>query len=167
MNKKGVVYKITNNINGMCYIGGATIELVDRWGVHKTSARQGKKTKLHVDMALFGIENFSIEELERCPDKKKLAEREDYYIRYNNSLWPNGYNSYLRTPRYFDFNGCPKIITQIKEWLSDNEKPLKYISDKTGISYTKIMGIFNFRTIGLRQEDLVKINEALGTEFEA
>lgn len=40
---------------------------------------------IHVAMSKYGIENFTIEELEECPDEMRF-ERETYYIRKYESL---------------------------------------------------------------------------------
>ena len=45
--KTGVVYKITNRLNGMAYIGWTT-NLKQRLSAHRSKARHGSKLPLHV-----------------------------------------------------------------------------------------------------------------------
>lgn len=89
----GYIYKITNQINGKAYIGQTNLPTIqDRFNAHI------KKMKAHVNRYLYdamnhyGIENFSIEEIERC-NKEDLDKREIYWISYyksNNKKF--GYN---------------------------------------------------------------------------
>lgn len=89
----GYIYKISNSINDKVYIG-QTIQLIsERWKVHLFRAKNGHKTHLYSAMRKYGIENFTIEELEQV-DNKELDDRERYWIKYYNSYY-NGYNSTL------------------------------------------------------------------------
>lgn len=88
----GNIYKITNQINGMSYIGQTTQSIQSRFIEHKSDSKR-LNTRIHVAMRRYGIDNFTIELLERCPINK-LNEREIFYIdKYDTYL--NGYNSTL------------------------------------------------------------------------
>jgi group I intron endonuclease len=93
---QGVVYKITNNINGMAYIGQTIKQLRKRWTDHLfNSIGKGKgkhKSYLHRAIEKYGEDNFSIEILNVCVDKKALDVVEMFYIKNMNTLGPNGYN---------------------------------------------------------------------------
>jgi len=82
----GVIYKITNLLNGKIYVG-QTINFQHRIHCHKCSNRTG------VDAAIkkYGWENFKIEVIEECPIEK-LDEREIFWIFELNCKSPNGYN---------------------------------------------------------------------------
>lgn len=84
----GVIYKITNKINGKLYVGQTRQKLNNRIKGHKHS-----KVKRGVDAAIkkYGGENFSIEVIEECP-VESLDEREIFWIAKLNSKAPNGYN---------------------------------------------------------------------------
>lgn len=59
------IYKITNKINGLSYIGLST-HIEDRWQYHKTFynwKRESNKT-LYKAFLKYGINNFSFEVLE-------------------------------------------------------------------------------------------------------
>lgn len=98
---KGYIYLITNNINGMKYIG-QTIQLLNkRWNNHIFSSRHivdNDNSYLHRSMRKYGVENFSIKLIQEvvCKNKKdlndKLNELEIYYISEYDTLRPNGYN---------------------------------------------------------------------------
>lgn len=74
------VYKITNQINQMCYVGQA-VDIKKRWLQHIKRAIGAEpliNNKLYPAMQKYGIENFSFEVIDRC-DKDKLNEREKYW----------------------------------------------------------------------------------------
>ena len=88
----GFIYKITNQINNKVYIGLTTTTIKNRWKEHIGAiGRYKDKRPLYAAMSKYGIDNFSIEELEECDDLI-LAEREIYWIDYYNSYY-NGYNA--------------------------------------------------------------------------
>jgi len=75
------IYKITNQLNDLVYIGQA-VDMSTRWKNH-AKAGLGIDTpvgnKLYKAMAEDGLENFSFEMLEECP-RDELDEKERYYI---------------------------------------------------------------------------------------
>lgn len=85
------IYKITNKINNLSYIGQST-QIEQRFREHKKSYNwyREKNKKLYKDILEYGINNFSFEILEEC-SIEKLNNREQYYIRYYNT-YPDQYN---------------------------------------------------------------------------
>lgn len=83
------IYKITNKINGHCYIG-QSINITERWRHHRNYPLENSHYPLYKAFRLYGIENFSWEILEECPIDE-LDEKEIYYISYYNSYY-DGYN---------------------------------------------------------------------------
>lgn len=81
------IYKITNLINSLCYIG-QSVHIERRFLEHK-----GFKKASLISKAIkeYGEKNFSFEVIEEC-EEDKLNEREQYWIKYYNSITPNGYN---------------------------------------------------------------------------
>lgn len=79
------IYKITNKINGKCYIGQSR-DIESRWRAHK--ARKG--TYIYNAFQKYGVENFTFEVLEEC-EKERLNELEKYYIKLYHSFG-EGYN---------------------------------------------------------------------------
>lgn len=86
------IYKIENKTNGKIYIG-QSIAIETRWLQHKYEARAGKnQAPLYVALRKYGIENFSFEVLEECP-QELLDEKEIFWIAYYKSNDRNfGYN---------------------------------------------------------------------------
>lgn len=87
-----IVYKITNNISGTSYIGVTRRPLRVRWKAHCNIAKRNPKVYLHTAMKLYGIENFSIEEICSALDVNFLSELEQYFIAECKTLNPAGYN---------------------------------------------------------------------------
>lgn len=91
----GYIYKITNNINQKVYIGQTKNPIKYRWQHHIWKGKNPDKPDtdypLYRAMRKYGIENFSIEEIENISDDL-LNDREIYWIKEYNSYVPNGYN---------------------------------------------------------------------------
>lgn len=82
------IYKFTNNINGKSYIGQST-NIKRRYKEHRT--KKCEKTLFHEAINEYGFENFDFAIVEIC-DAKELNNKEVYYIKEFNTLFPNGYN---------------------------------------------------------------------------
>jgi len=84
---KFYIYKITNNINGKIYIGQhkqtTTKEKIDRY--------LGSGILIKKAQDKYGKENFIKEIVEYC-NEENVNDREVYWIRFYNSITPNGYN---------------------------------------------------------------------------
>lgn len=88
MSKICGIYKITNNINGMSYIG-QSVGCMERWAGHKAPS----SNVAPIDKAIkeFGKENFSFQILLECPpDMLDVWERD--MINLHDTLYPKGYN---------------------------------------------------------------------------
>lgn len=87
-----IIYKFTNNINKMSYVGLSRHDTVnDRYGGkwYKQSHNQYLKNAVN----FYGLNNFSVEILEKdIKTEKELGEKEKFYILKYNSFYPNGYN---------------------------------------------------------------------------
>ena len=89
------IYKITNKINNMSYIGQSE-NIWARWGAEESASRCQSDpfyySLLSQALREFGTDNFECEILEECP-AEQLNEREQYYIKSFDTLYPNGYNA--------------------------------------------------------------------------
>lgn len=87
------IYKITNNINGKIYIGMTYRTVQERWKEHKNdcSRKQAENRPLYRAMSKYGVENFSIETIEKT---NQPEERERYWIEQLGSF-KYGYNATL------------------------------------------------------------------------
>lgn len=93
------IYKITNKINGKCYIGKTERTIEARWKEHVNNYTRSKEYNkpLYAAMRKYGIENFVIEEIEKIEETNNSSfvnEREIYWIEYYQSF-KNGYNATL------------------------------------------------------------------------
>lgn len=93
-NKKyfGLIYKITNKVNGKIYIGQTTQTLEKRWGKHCSIPSNRKATPFQLAIKKYGKDNFLLEELVYCFDDISLNFLEKKIILEFNSILPNGYN---------------------------------------------------------------------------
>jgi group I intron endonuclease len=93
---QGIVYKITNTINGMVYVGQTTKTLSQRRTEHVYDSigkrRRKHNSYLHLAIEKHGKVNFIAEVLNVCIDKKSLDDVERFYIKTLNTVRPNGYN---------------------------------------------------------------------------
>lgn len=90
---KGYIYIITNSINNKIYIGQTSRTIEARWKQHQNAALRGDNQGIVLYNAIrkYGVENFFISMIEET-DIKNLNDREKYWIKYYNSIVPNGYN---------------------------------------------------------------------------
>lgn len=84
----GVIYKVTNNLNGKVYIGQKRLSRENF--IKSRYFGSGKYIKLSIKK--YGLDNFSREVLDECDSQDKLDEKEKYWIGFYGSLSPNGYN---------------------------------------------------------------------------
>ena len=85
MKKFYFVYKITNSINGKIYIGKHETNSID-----DNYFGSGKILRLAIKK--YGRDNFVKEIIEYCNDPEDLSNKEIYWIKEINSLYPVGYN---------------------------------------------------------------------------
>lgn len=108
------IYKIINNINKKVYIGQTKRTIEIRWNQHLREYKY-KDHVLYKAMRKYGIENFTIEVIENCPEEE-LNEKEEFYIKK--------YNSYINFEKSNGYNmtlGGQNIIETLK-------KPVYYIN---------------------------------------
>lgn len=85
--KKGVIYRITNKINGKVYIGQTSQKLSKRLGFHRTAC-----SAIGNAIRRYGLDCFSITVIDHAESKEELDEKEIHYIWFYSCKAPNGYN---------------------------------------------------------------------------
>lgn len=87
-----IIYKITNKIDGMIYIGQTKRSLTTRWKQHCRCAN-GKLFcyKLQKAILEYGTENFTVEQIDVATTQEEADLKEIRWIAYYNST-ANGYN---------------------------------------------------------------------------
>lgn len=97
MNNVGYIYRITNKIDGKFYIGKSKYGVQNRWLRHqdhfaKYVQQDKNSSRLYNAIKKHGIENFEIEEIDRC-SFDVLSDRERYWIAKLDARNPSiGYN---------------------------------------------------------------------------
>ena len=88
------IYKITNKINNKSYIGKTCSTVHKRFAEHVRDSRKPSKQirPLYRAFNKYGIDNFSIEELEFCENNEIALQREQYWIDFYDT-YKNGYNA--------------------------------------------------------------------------
>ena len=85
----GIIYKVTNKLDGKNYIGQTRFSVKKRFKEHaRADSLLGKAIRKD------GIENFIAEVIEECETRRELDEREIYWIKQLGCLAPNGYNQH-------------------------------------------------------------------------
>lgn len=146
-----IIYKITNKINQMVYIGLTIVPINKRWTQHKSAANRGLNTPLYNAMRKYGIDNFTIELLKKCNTEQELKQSEIDAIKE--------YSSYIRDGKGYNLtlggDGLGKIDHnfgegQYKALLTD--KMVEFIRDP--------------KHWNISHKDMVQmVNEKFGTEY--
>ena len=136
------IYKIINNINNKVYIGKTDLSIKQRWNMHKVDSTKSEiqNRPLYKAIQKYGIEHFSIEQIEQC-DSDKANEREKYWIQYYNS-YKDGYNATLGGDGkpLIDYNKVynlyleGKTFNEISAILSCHTTTIEYILESFGIT---------------------------------
>ena len=112
--EKGKIYKITNNENGLIYIGCTINSLNQRFNEHLYRCfKTDYKSKLYNSMKKYGQENFTIELIEEC-DLNVIYETEKKYVELYDS-YNNGLNSTFGGEGCLGYTHSPEIRQKISE----------------------------------------------------
>lgn len=88
----GIIYCITNVVNGKKYIGQTTTTLNRRWLFHKYSAKTGSSFVLHAAIRKYGELCFIVEQISQENSADELNKKEASLIASMRTLVPFGYN---------------------------------------------------------------------------
>lgn len=90
----GVIYKITNTVNGKAYVGQTSATLHRRWTEHKADARNRKAHPyLHHAMLKHGYDNFTIEVIDQADTREQLDAKEvEWIAKLRTTESRHGYN---------------------------------------------------------------------------
>ena len=130
----GKIYLVTNELNGMRYVGQTVRTIEERMREHYLPS-QAKKEYLAAAIYQDGREHFRVEVLEEgITDYRELSYREAYYVVTLRTVYPDGYN---RTPGgVFGFQWNVKHKTWNPDFVRDYEAgmTMKEIGEKYGKS---------------------------------
>ena len=125
------IYKITNKINNKIYIGKTSHSSIEeRFKEHIRDSRKTRyeKRPLYDAMNKYGVENFSIEQIEQVKNDEIASEREQFWIEklrtYIGFSDCNGYNATLGgdSKRYYNYTEIAKKYLELK-----SEKEVKQV----------------------------------------
>jgi len=88
----GVIYVVTNLVNGKQYVGLTTTSLEQRWERHLEQVFRKEASLIHKAIAEFKEENFTIEVVAHASNIEELRFNERKWIQKLNTIAPNGYN---------------------------------------------------------------------------
>lgn len=108
------IYKIINDINDKVYIGQTKGTIENRFKSHCYAVKH-RNFPLYLAMRKYGIEHFSIQEVEKC-NEEDLNDREKFWIKYYDS-YNNGYNASLG-------GDCSNIVKTVSIKMFSNEGEL-------------------------------------------
>ena len=119
-----IIYKITNSINDKIYIGKDS---------HNNSNYYGSGILINKAIKKYGKENFKKEIICYCFLDYEINDREKFYIKFYNSLHPNGYNLTIGGDGFSDPTGeiakkISKTLTGTKQTKQTKEKRGKSVS---------------------------------------
>lgn len=92
MAEYGVIYLVTNRINGKQYVGKTARSMLIRKMFHEHYARKGVKTAFYHAMRKYGAESFDWKAVRTHVPVDELDEAERDSIRWYDTMAPNGYN---------------------------------------------------------------------------
>ena len=129
------IYKITNLINGKCYIGQSR-NIQNRWRRHRSS---NDEYSIHLAFRKYGLENFKFEIIEEC-SVDKLNDREKYWINFYDS-YENGYNETLGGTSTAGMSLTREQVEEITKLLKNTYKTNIEIGKQYSVSENTISGI--------------------------
>ncbi len=175
MKEQITIYKLTNKLNGLSYVG-ATKNFKRRMGEHHWNYGDKRKICTLVDKAIrqYGWENFTAEVIEVC-DAEIADERESHWIKEFNTLEPYGYNCTTGGTKGTKFS-TKSSLRQSAERIEKTVFPvLQAELDKQQITRTDLAQrlSYNFKGVsawfnGKREISLsmaLKIKEVLGVDM--
>jgi group I intron endonuclease len=123
---RGIIYLIINKENGHKYIGQTTQAMNKRWQQHIVESRKMSQKPLHRAFRKYGIDKFTIKEIDEC-DEHLLNEKEEYWIKH--------YNTFESADGYNATSGGDKVVfneetkTKISEKLSNIERTSEWVEN--------------------------------------
>lgn len=88
-----IIYRATNKINGMIYIGQTVLTLKERKKSHLDASRLKNQTAYFpLAVRKYGLDSFLWEEIDSAENMEELNSKEQKWIKELNSVKPNGYN---------------------------------------------------------------------------
>ena len=88
----GIIYCITNTVNGKQYVGQTTHTLTKRWQQHLHWAKYGLTCHLHCAIRKYSASAFKTKQIDVAETLKELNEKEAHHIARLKTFNSDGYN---------------------------------------------------------------------------
>lgn len=124
------IYKITNLVNGKCYVG-QSIKLKDRLRAHR---KHNQDCLIHKAITKYGLEKFKFEILIYC-EPSELNLYELLFIQTFNTQSPNGYNLDMNGS---DNNRSAETRKKISDRMSSNHPMSRKVIDICGRTWENV-----------------------------
>jgi len=181
----GIIYKITNKVDGKTYIGQTMGVLRRRWQKH--CRKNSRCHYLYNAIQKYGEDGFDKIIVDTAETKEELNEKENHYIQLFNSLAPNGYNlkttgnqgiyseesrkkmskSATGKPGYWTgkhhSDETKELLSKINTSKKHNEKSKKKMSEAQNFKKVKILCHQN----GIIYESMNSAMKALGVPYQS
>jgi|GEM_PF-6752912 len=118
------IYKITNLINGKCYIG-QSVNVEGRLRHHRIMLESDSHWNKHLQYSVnkYGLDNFKFELIEEC-NREDLSQRERYWIQHYNSF-NNGFNKTTGGENETGWIHDEETKSKISHALTGDNNPMK------------------------------------------
>jgi predicted GIY-YIG superfamily endonuclease len=120
-----IIYKITDNTNGQCYIGSTKLKINDRVSSHRSKYKRfllGKSSSYITSFEILKNNNFTITTIENNISKINKSVKECYHIRNTNNCVNK--NIPNRTASEFYRDNRPYFINLFKEYYNTHKEAL-------------------------------------------
>lgn len=87
----GIIYVVTNTVNGKQYVGQTTYPLEVRWCGHLKSAKEDSQCLLYRSIRKYGTDKFTIEQIDTAESQDELDEKEIHHVA-RLGAYGSGYN---------------------------------------------------------------------------
>jgi group I intron endonuclease len=152
----GIIYLITNVVNGKKYIGQTTATCKRRYNAHKRAAFSCQsQLPLHRAMRKYSINNFSVEMIEKCNSIESLNAAESKWIAKLETFGPGGYNCTTGGEGFIVSDETKQKISNARAGVELSEEHCKAISASMKGENNPFYG----RTHS--EETIIKIKETL------
>ena len=149
VDKTGVIYKITNLLNGKMYVG-KRVKSTEKFN---KSSYYGSGICITNAIKKYGKDNFKREIICECQNSNELNNRERFWIKELNTFTPRGYNIHSG-----GFGGSNGGSNRGRKWSLEHRKKISETL-KEGLKSGRIIASFTGRHIS--DETKEKISKAL------
>lgn len=124
----GIIYEITNCVNGKRYIGLTRYTAQKRWKEHVISASRDPKSSIHRAISKYGVNNFNVKEIASCLSFDFLSELERIVISQERPEYNQTNGGEVTLGRKYT-DETKEIIRQKNTGKKRSEKARKRISE--------------------------------------